>query len=118
MHCSLQLSVGPYFSVAPFDGKCDFSIWQQKMKSILIQQKCFKAIDLSYADTVTDAKRADFDELAYSCIILNLTDYVIKKIGKHDCAKDLSETLEETYTKTSLPNKIFLLENSFVLNLI
>ncbi|KAL0403855.1 UNVERIFIED_CONTAM: hypothetical protein Sradi_2026300 [Sesamum radiatum] len=28
-----------------FDGKSDFSIWQQKMKGILIQQKVFKAID-------------------------------------------------------------------------
>ncbi|KAL2237492.1 UNVERIFIED_CONTAM: Retrovirus-related Pol polyprotein from transposon TNT 1-94 [Sesamum indicum] len=36
------------YSLQPFDGKTDFSIWQQKMKGILIQQKVFKAIDGRY----------------------------------------------------------------------
>ncbi|KAL6511151.1 hypothetical protein OROGR_022275 [Orobanche gracilis] len=101
------------FSVAPFDGKGDFAIWQQKMKSILVQQKCFKAIDDSSASTVSADKRAEIDEFAYSAIILNLSDSVIRRLGKHNSAKDLWEKLEETYTETSLPNKLFLLEFFF-----
>lgn len=45
------------YSLEPFNGKTDFSIWQQKMKGIFIQQKVFKAIDLSYSTTETVEKR-------------------------------------------------------------
>lgn len=58
-------------------------------------------------------KRFDLDELAYFFLILNFTDYVIRKIGKHECIKVLWEKLEEIYTKTSLPKKKFLLEKHF-----
>ncbi|KAK4381810.1 F-actin-capping protein subunit alpha [Sesamum angolense] len=92
------------YNLQPFDGKSDFSIWQQKMKGILIQQKVFKAIDGKYADTVSDDKKLENDEYAYSSIILNLSDSVIRKVGKQDSAKELWKKLEELYTETSLPN--------------
>ncbi|KAK4404587.1 Retrovirus-related Pol polyprotein from transposon TNT 1-94 [Sesamum angolense] len=101
------------YNLQPFDGKTDFSIWQQKMKGILIQQKVFKAIDGKYADTVSDDKKLENDEYAYSSIILNLSDSVIRKVGKQESAKELWKKLEELYTETSLPSKLFLLEKIF-----
>ncbi|KAK4407943.1 Retrovirus-related Pol polyprotein from transposon TNT 1-94 [Sesamum angolense] len=83
------------------------------MKGILIQQKVFKAIDGKYADNVSDDKKLENDEYAYSSIILNLSDSVIRKVGKQDSAKDLWNKLEELYTETSLPSKLFLLEKFF-----
>ncbi|KAL0322887.1 UNVERIFIED_CONTAM: hypothetical protein Sangu_1908000 [Sesamum angustifolium] len=83
------------------------------MKGILIQQKVFKAIDGKYADTVSDDKKLENDEYAYSSIILNLSDSVIRKVGKQESAKELWNKLEELYTETSLPSKLFLLENFF-----
>ncbi|KAL0290839.1 UNVERIFIED_CONTAM: hypothetical protein Sangu_2558700 [Sesamum angustifolium] len=74
------------------------------MKGILIQQKVFKAIDGKYADTVSDDKKLENDEYAYSSIILNLSDSVIRKVGKQESAKELWKKLEELYTETSLPN--------------
>ncbi|KAK4406592.1 Retrovirus-related Pol polyprotein from transposon TNT 1-94 [Sesamum angolense] len=50
------------YNLQPFDGKTDFSIWQQKMKGILIQQKVFKSIDGNYAKNVSDDKKRDNDE--------------------------------------------------------
>ncbi|KAK4400104.1 Retrovirus-related Pol polyprotein from transposon TNT 1-94 [Sesamum angolense] len=73
------------------------------MKGILIQQKVFKAIDGKYADTVSDDKKLENDEYAYSSIILNLSDSVIRKVGKQESAKELWKKLEELYTETSLP---------------
>ncbi|KAL0375810.1 UNVERIFIED_CONTAM: putative disease resistance protein [Sesamum calycinum] len=101
------------YNLQPFDGKTDFSIWQQKMKGILIQQKVFKAIDGKYADNVSDDKKLENDEYAYSSIILNLSDSVIRKVGKQSSAKMLWDKLEELYTETSLPSKLFLLEKFF-----
>ncbi|KAL0377077.1 UNVERIFIED_CONTAM: hypothetical protein Scaly_0825300 [Sesamum calycinum] len=91
------------YNLQPFDEKTDFSIWQQKLKGILIQQKVFKAIDGKYAENVSDDKKLENDEYAYSSIILNLSDTVIRKVGKQNSAKELWNKLEELYTETSLP---------------
>ncbi|KAL8553934.1 hypothetical protein ACS0TY_002262 [Phlomoides rotata] len=99
--------------LTPFDGKSDFSIWQKKMKCILIQQKVFKAIDNSYASTETNDKKAEMNELALSAIILNLSDSVIRKVGSIETAHSVWNKLIELYVETSLPSKLFLLEKFF-----
>ncbi|KAL0329437.1 UNVERIFIED_CONTAM: putative mitochondrial protein [Sesamum radiatum] len=83
------------------------------MKGILIQQKVFKSIDGKYAENVSDDKKHDNDEYAYSSIILKLSDSVIRKVGKQNTAKELWDKLEELFTETSLPSKLFLLEKFF-----
>ncbi|KAL0304378.1 UNVERIFIED_CONTAM: hypothetical protein Sradi_6305900, partial [Sesamum radiatum] len=83
------------------------------MKGILIQQKVFKAIDGRYTENISEGKRLENNEYAYSSIILNLSDSVIRKVGKQDSAKELWDKLEELYTKSSLPSKLFLLEKFF-----
>ncbi|KAL0303563.1 UNVERIFIED_CONTAM: Retrovirus-related Pol polyprotein from transposon TNT 1-94 [Sesamum radiatum] len=83
------------------------------MKGILIQQKVFKAIDGRYAENTPEDKILENDEFAYSSIILNLSDSVIRKVGKQNSAKALWDKLEELYTESSLPYKLFLLEKFF-----
>ncbi|KAL0430215.1 UNVERIFIED_CONTAM: hypothetical protein Sradi_0647500 [Sesamum radiatum] len=83
------------------------------MKGILIQQKVFKAISGAYPDNASEEKIVEDDEIAYSSIILNLSDIVIRKVGTQNSAKELWEKLEELYTETSLPTKLFLLEKFF-----
>ncbi|KAL0458873.1 UNVERIFIED_CONTAM: Retrovirus-related Pol polyprotein from transposon TNT 1-94 [Sesamum latifolium] len=83
------------------------------MKGILIQQKVFKAIDGKYYENISDEKRLENDEFAYSSIIMNLSDTVIRKVGNLTTAKELWDKLEELYTESSLPSKLFLLEKFF-----
>ncbi|KAL0407949.1 UNVERIFIED_CONTAM: hypothetical protein Sradi_1729300 [Sesamum radiatum] len=83
------------------------------MKGILIQQKIFKAIDGRYTENIFEEKRLENDEFAYSSIILNLSDSVIRKVGKLETTKELWDRLEELFTETSLPSKLFLLEKFF-----
>ncbi|KAL0325020.1 UNVERIFIED_CONTAM: hypothetical protein Sradi_5071300, partial [Sesamum radiatum] len=73
------------------------------MKGILIQQKVFKAIDGKFPATFSEEKKLENDEFAYSSIILNLSDTVLRKVGKQSSAKELWDKLEELYTETSLP---------------
>lgn len=68
------------FSMTSFNGKTNFSIWKQKLKCILIQQRVFKAIDHSYVATDTSKKRVEMNEFALSAIILNLSDSVLRKV--------------------------------------
>ncbi|KAL2236677.1 UNVERIFIED_CONTAM: Retrovirus-related Pol polyprotein from transposon TNT 1-94 [Sesamum indicum] len=83
------------------------------MKGILIQQKVFKAIDGRYSDSISEEKVLENDEYVYSSIILNLSDNVLRKVGKQDTARDLWKKLEDLYTDVSLPSKLFLLEKFF-----
>ncbi|KAL2238396.1 UNVERIFIED_CONTAM: Retrovirus-related Pol polyprotein from transposon TNT 1-94 [Sesamum indicum] len=83
------------------------------MKGILIQQKVFKAIDGKYTENVSEEKQLENDEFAYSSIILNLSDNVLRKVGKQKTSKELLKKLEDLYTETSLPSKLFLLEKFF-----
>ncbi|KAL0355352.1 UNVERIFIED_CONTAM: hypothetical protein Sradi_3982100 [Sesamum radiatum] len=101
------------YNLIPFDGKSDFSIWKQKIKGILIQQRVFKAIDGKYPENISEEKQLENDEFAYSSIILNLSDSVIRKRGNHSSAKELWDKLDELYTESSLPSKLFLLEKFF-----
>ena len=99
-----------HFEMGMFNGKGDFSIWQQKMKGILVQQKVSKAIDGKYPENTSTGRKLEIDELAYTSIILHLSNSVLRKVGKLDTTKALWEKLEKLYVKKSTPNKLYLLE--------
>ena len=101
------------YNLQPFDGKSEFSIWKQKMKGILIQQKVYKAISGVYTTDDTAAIKAELNDMAHSAIILNLSEGVLRKVGVIDSAKDLWKKLEDLYTETSLQSKLYLLEKIF-----
>ncbi|CAH9069282.1 unnamed protein product [Cuscuta europaea] len=107
------MSAYSQYGMAPFNGKSDFIIWKQKIKCILIQQKCFKAVGETYLISDTEDKRAEMNENACSVIYLNLSDSVIRKVGILESAKILWNKLDELYTETSLPSRMFLLEKFF-----
>ena len=83
------------------------------MRGVLVQQKVSKAIIDEFLDTMTDDQKEESDELAYTSIILHLSDQVSRKVGKHDTAKALWDELKKLYLPKSLPNKLFLLEKFF-----
>jgi len=91
----------------------DFSIWQQKMRGILVQQKVSKALDGKYPESYIVEQKTEVDELTYTSIILHLSDFVLRKVRKLDSTKELWEKLEKLYVKKSMPNKVFLLESFF-----
>ena len=78
-----------HFELGVFNGKGDFAIWQQKMKGILVQQKVSKAIDNTFDKALTKEETSEKDELAYTSVILHLSDSVLRKVGKHDTTQEL-----------------------------
>ena len=96
-----------------FNGKSDFLLWRKKMRAVLIQQKVGKALDEAYPTTWNDDKKKEIDEIAYSTIILLLLDNVLRKVDDTKTTADLWKKLESLFLVTTLPNKIFLLEQFF-----
>lgn len=101
------------YSVAPFNGKNDIGLWKVKMKYVLVQQKVSKAIDESYEQTDTYAKRKEMDKIAMSSIMLSLLDSVLRKVSDCKTAKQILDKLNMLYTESSLPSRMFLLEKFF-----
>ena len=102
-----------HFEFGVFNGNGNFSIWQQKIQGILVQQKVSKAIDGKYPEGTKEEQKLEADELAYTSIILHLSDLVLRKVGKLDTTKALWEKLKKLYVKKSTPKKLYLLENFF-----
>ncbi|KAL2471748.1 Uncharacterized protein Adt_39884 [Abeliophyllum distichum] len=85
-------------------------ISSSKNERYFCSAKVSKAIDNSYGHNVTEDQKKDFDELAYTFIILHLSNPVLRKVGKFDSTEKLWKKLEELYLIQSTPNKIYLLE--------
>lgn len=101
------------FEVAQFDGKIDFNMWCQKMKAILMQMKCVRALDGSWPPEMTTAKKIELDETAWSTIFLYLSDNVIRTIGETKTATELWTKLTSQYMTKTIPNKCYLLKQLF-----
>ncbi|KAL2250111.1 UNVERIFIED_CONTAM: hypothetical protein Sindi_2484800 [Sesamum indicum] len=88
------------YNLQPFDGKGDFSIWQQKMKSILIQQKVFKAIDEKSAKQYTARDLWEKLEELYTDTSLSSKLFLLEKFFKYklDLSKNIDENLDD-FTK-------------------
>ena len=102
-----------HFELGVFNGKRDFSICQQKIKGILVQQKVSKAIHEKYLEGTEEEQKLEADELAYTSIILHFSDSMLRKVGKLDTTKAPWEKLKKLYVKKSTPNKLYLLESFF-----
>ncbi|KAL2480186.1 Integrase catalytic domain-containing protein [Abeliophyllum distichum] len=67
------------FEVEVWSGNGDFSLWRKKMKAVLLQQRCAKAIDESWPEDLDDIKKQEMDEIAWSSIFLHLSDSVLRQ---------------------------------------
>ena len=95
-----------------FDGKGDFSMWKKKMRAVLIQQKCAKAISdpSKFPEVMKSSKKHEIMENPYSLLILNLVDNVLRQVDEEETALKVWTKLESLYMVKSLSGKIYLKE--------
>ena len=93
-----------------FDGHGDFNMWSKKMKAILVQQKCAKVLngDKDLSLTMSTTNKQDLMECAYSLLIRNLADNVLRQVDEEDTATKVWLKLESLYMTKTLSNKIYL----------
>ena len=96
--------------IEKFDGKRDFSMWKKKIKVVLVQQKYVKAIGdpSDFPEMMKSSDKHDILETAYSLLILNLADNVLRQIDEEDTALKVWNKLESLYMMKSFSNKIYL----------
>lgn len=74
------------FQIDKFDGKGDFNMWTKKMRVVLVQQKCAKALEGTDAlgNDISNDQKQDIIKLTYSLIIL--ADNVLHPIDEENTA--------------------------------
>ncbi|CAM8963279.1 unnamed protein product [Rhodiola kirilowii] len=82
--------------VTPFDGSNDFTMWKLKMKAVLIKEKCWDAISEEWPEGATDRHKKKLQDLAYSEIILRLSDDVARQV--FDTLKDVIQYSRDDLT--------------------
>lgn len=73
--CLICYDVYALLYLGVFNNKGDFSIWQQRIKGVLVQQKVSKVIDNAFFATVAEDRRKSLRNLLrplLSCIYLIL----------------------------------------------
>ena len=101
--------------IKKFDGMGDFSMWKKKMRVVLIQQKCAKALGDPYEfpEVMKSSEKQEIMENACSLLILNLADNVLHQVDEEDTALKVWTKLESLYMVKSLSHKIYLKEKLF-----
>lgn len=103
------------FELEKFDGKEDFNLWRKKLKAISVQLKVSKILDKpeDLLEPLSEAKKREMDEIAFSTTILYLFDSVLRQVDEITTTVELWKKLEIMYLKKSLTNKILLKERLF-----
>ncbi|TYK11792.1 Retrovirus-related Pol polyprotein from transposon TNT 1-94 [Cucumis melo var. makuwa] len=102
------------FEVSKFNGHGDFALWRKKIRAILVQHKVAKILDEErLPDNITESEKRDMDEMAYSTILLYLSDEVLRLVDEATTTGELWKKLESLYLTKSLPNKIYIKEKFF-----
>ena len=98
------------YSVEKFCGKGNFSLWQRRMKDLLIQQGVHKALlgMEKKLKKLKDEEWVEMDEKAASAIHLNLSNEVIHNILEAKTTKKVWEKLEGLYIRKNLTTKLYV----------
>ena len=95
------------FEVVKFDRKINFTLWQVRMRTVLVQIGVQKALKCVKPADMKDADWEDIDEKARSAIQLSLSDEVLREVISEKTTKALWEKLESLYLKKTLTNKLY-----------
>ncbi|CAA3009530.1 Hypothetical predicted protein [Olea europaea subsp. europaea] len=87
------------------------------MRVILVQQRVAKALDdpVTFSDELKakPTEIEDMNEIAYSSIILHLSDNIVRQVDSVKTTRTLWTALDALFLTKTLPNKIYLLEKLF-----
>lgn len=106
----MKATINSQFSVERFNGNSSFTLWQRRVKDILVQQGLAKALKGKDAKPET-MKDDDWEELMMKCVStirLCIADNIINNVMDEDSASALWEKLEKLYLAKSLTNKLHL----------
>ena len=101
--------VGTRFEVEKFDGTGNFGLWQTRVKDLLAQQGCLKALLQEAKPAKMEAE--DWEELQLrtaGTILLCLSDQVIYHVMDENLPKKIWKKLESQFMSKTATIKVYL----------
>src|SRR5262249_50761820 len=90
------------YEVEKFVGRTSFSLWTIRMRSSLILQGLWKAIEEKFSEDMKESEKVDLRERALSAIFMSVTDNVLREIAGETSAAAAWKKLKELYSVKSL----------------
>jgi len=102
--------MGSKWDIENFTGSNYFGLWKVKMQTMLIQQKCEKALkgEGALPVTMSQAEKTEMVGKARSAIVLCLGEKVLTDAVKEPTAVSMWSKLESLYMTKSLAHRQFL----------
>src|SRR3954465_981800 len=104
------------YEVPKFDGGTSFSLWKIRMKSSLVLQGLWKAVEEKFSG-VSEESKVELKEKALSAIFMSVTDSVLREIADQESASGAWKKLEELYAGKSLTNRLYLKKRLYTLRM-
>ena len=101
-----------------FDGGTSFSLWKIRMRSSLVLQGLWKAIEKKFSDNSTESEKLDLKERALGAIFMSLTDNILREIAREKSASAAWKKLEELYSTKSLTKCLYLKKKLYNLRMV
>ncbi|PRQ51350.1 putative RNA-directed DNA polymerase [Rosa chinensis] len=108
-----------HFKVEQFDGKGNFTLWQRRVKDILVQQGLAKPLKGKDAKPVKMSDE-DWEELESRCVStirLYIADNIINNVNNVDSATQLWEKMEKLHLGKGLQTKLNLKRDLYKLKM-
>jgi len=108
------------WDIEKFTGDNDFGLWKVKMESVLIQQKCEKALkgEGSLPVTMSRAQKTEMVDKAMSVIVLCLGNKVSREVAKEPTAASMWSKFKYLYMTKSLTRWQFLKQQLYSLKMV
>ncbi|KAL5837325.1 hypothetical protein ACOSQ3_014494 [Xanthoceras sorbifolium] len=107
------------FDIEKFDHNMSFTMWQVKMRAILIHNGLHQALlgKDKLPSTMDEAKKHEMDDKTLASIQLCLSNEVLREVMQEKTTKDLWEKLESLYVTKNLTTKLVAKHRLYTLNI-
>lgn len=78
----VSMTIAHKFETEIWKSTENFSLWCQRMRALLLQQKCAIVLDESLGTKISAYRKQELDKVACSSFFLYLSDNVIRKVGE------------------------------------
>src|SRR3954471_19451833 len=106
------------YEVPKFDGGTSFSLWKIRMRSSLVLQGLWNAIEEKFSDDSSESEKLNLKERALGAIFISVTDNVLREIAGEKSASAAWKKLEELYSAKSLTNRLYLKKKLYNLRMV
>ena len=103
------------YEVPKFDGMTSFSLSKIRMKSSMVFQGLWKAVEGKFFG-VSEESKVELKEQALSAIFMSVTDSVLREIADQESATGAWKKLEELYAG-NLMNRLYLKKRLYTLRM-